>query len=117
MTIREAMYQKHPGLRPVAVFEDKPLHYFIMEYFNMMQNYNQPAEYTFVDGMHMDSTRITLREKQLDREYCYVHHGSERIFISTRQSLITQYIKWVIAKLAGHLDCMNWTPPEDIDKV
>lgn len=118
MTIREAMYQKHPGLRPVAVFEDKPLHYWIMESKGYMKNYNQPAEYTFVDSMHMDkNNEIYLTENQLDREYCYYHFRDERVFISTRQGLITQYIKWVIGKLAGKESCLGWTPPEDIDKV
>ena len=114
MTLREALAYKHSGLWPVAVFDDRPLHYFIMEYFNMTSAGRDSFDYNYKDCMRMDPNEISIPEKYMDREFCYVNLGSRRVFVSTKKSDVQMYLRWVIAKLQEH-KTFDWEPPVQED--
>ena len=103
------------GLEPVVVLEDKPLHYYMLEYERMYSNDKFEFFYEFKDAMGMNNTRFTIPEKYIRRSFCYIDSPYGRAFVTMSSADVSMYIRYVLAKIKGNPEIINWKPPVQED--
>jgi hypothetical protein len=92
----------HPiCIHPYAIFEDKPLHYYMLRH--VRGNW-------FEDAMFNQMPDVYIPDECMDKSCFYIDYKGQKVLITTTQ--VSMCLRYALSKIKGN-KYFDWTPPFD----